>query len=258
MRQIIVTRPAAQATGWVHALQALGQPAQALPLIVIAPVADRAPLLAASQHLSAYSLVLFVSANAVSHFFAAAPPPRWPEGVSAGATGPGTSAALRAAGVPAAALAEPAPDAERFDSEALWERIAGRAWGGRRVLVVRGEEGRDWLAETLRSRGATVEFVAAYKREVPAPSAAESALLAAALATPAAYLWHFSSSEAIANLRLLAPNADWSRGAAIVSHPRIGEAARAAGFGQIALARPAAAAVVELAARWPPIQSQAL
>ena len=151
---LIVTRPQAQAAGWVRELQALGLAASALPLIEITALDDPAPLRQAWRDLSQRTLVMFVSANAVEHFFAAAPPGRgWPAGVLAGSTGPGTSAALRSAGVPVPLLVEPAADAPKFDSEALWERLASRQWAGLSVLVVRGEDGRDWLAETLRERG---------------------------------------------------------------------------------------------------------
>ncbi len=251
--RLIVTRPRAQAAAWVRELQALGQQVSALPLIDIAPLDDPAPLQRAWQQLDAYALVVFVSANAVLHFFAAAPAGSgWPAGVLAGSTGPGTSAALRAAGVADAALVEPAADAPAFDSEALWAQVCGRQWAGRRVLVVRGEDGRDWLAETLRRRGAAVDFVAAYRRRPPLCSADETALLQAALAAPAAHLWLFSSSEAVANLRALAPAADWSRSAALASHPRIAQAARAAGFGRVDLTAPAPAAVVALLGARPP------
>lgn len=250
--RLIVTRPRAQAAAWVRELQALGQQVSALPLIEIAPLDDPAPLHRAWRQLDAYALVVFVSANAVQHFFAAAPAGhRWPAAVLAGSTGPGTSAALRAAGVPAAALVEPAADAPAFDSEALWAQLHGRDWAGRRVLVVRGEDGRDWLAETLRSRGATTDFVAAYRRRPPLGGTAEAALLRSALAAPAAHLWLFSSSEAVANLRTLAPAADWSRSAALASHPRIAQAARAAGFGHVELTAPVPAAVVALLEAWP-------
>ncbi len=285
--RLIVTRPAAQAAGWVAALQAAGCDAQALPLIDIAALDDTAPLRAAWQALPRYSLVMFVSANAVHHFFAAAesanPENRentedalntarsalcgpWPAGVRAGATGPGTAAALRAAGVPEAALIEPAADATRFDSETLWAEVAHEDWAGRQVLVVRGEDGRDWLADTLRERGATVEFVAAYRRCAPQPDSAGRALLAQALADPAAHLWLFSSSEAVAHLQALVPGAAWSRSAALATHPRIAAAARAAGFGSVVLTAPTTApiaqAVLQAAAarsqRGPSIQSDAL
>ena len=156
----------------------------------------------------------------------------------AGATGPGTSAALRQAGVPALQLAEPAAEATLFDSEALWARLQGRPWAGRRVLVVRGEDGRDWLADVLRQRGAEVAFVAAYRRVPPVLDIATQALLASALAEPAAHLWLFSSSQAVGHLRALAPAADWSRSRALASHPRIVQAARDAGFGQVEATAP--------------------
>ena len=128
---LIVTRPPAQAADWVQQLQALGQRAAALPLIAIEPVADRVPLHAAWQGLAQCDLVMFVSANAVLRFFADAPPgTAWPPGLPAASTGPGTSAALRACGVPPALLREPPPDAAQFDSEALWAQLAGQHWHG--------------------------------------------------------------------------------------------------------------------------------
>jgi uroporphyrinogen-III synthase len=258
--RLIVTRPAVQAATWVAALQALGCEAQSLPLIGIAALDDSAPLRAAWRALPSYALVMFVSANAVQHFFAAAAAAgaAWPAAVRAAATGPGTAAALRAAGVPAGAVVEPAADAVRFDSEALWAQLAHEDWAGRQALVVRGEDGRDWLADTLNARGARVDFVAAYRRLAPQPDAAGLALLAQALAEPDRHLWLFSSSEAVAHLQALAPGADWSRGAALATHPRIAAAARAAGFGGVAMTAPAAEAVAQAAAAWPSIQSTAL
>lgn len=247
--RLIVTRPAAQAADWVRQLAALGLQADALPLIGIAPVADPAPLRAAWQALPAYKLVVFVSPNAVQHFRAAAAPlAPWPPGVLAGSTGPGTTQALRQAGVPAAQIIEPAAEGAQFDSEALWARLQGMAWAAQRVLVVRGEDGRDWLADVLRKQGAQLDFLAAYRRLPPQLDAAGLALLAAARRHPAQHLWLFSSSEAIGSLRFLAPAADWSRGHAVASHPRIVQAARELGFGQVQLTAPTAQAVAEFAA----------
>jgi uroporphyrinogen-III synthase len=244
--RVIVTRPPAQADEWVDALRALGVDAVALPLIGIEPLADEAPLRAEWQRLAGYALVMFVSANAVRHFFAAGRG-AWPAQVLAGSTGPGTSAALRAAGVGAAQRVEPAADAPTFDSEALWQRLSALDWQGRRVLVVRGEEGRDWLADTLRSAGAEVTFVAAYRRTAPRWSEAQHALLAEACATPERHLWAFSSSEGLQHLVALAPQADWSRAQAVASHPRIAAAARAAGFGVVHEVPPQPGAVAEVA-----------
>jgi len=250
---LIVTRPAPQALPWVQRLQALGQPAQALPLIAIGAPQDTAPVRAAWAALEGCALLMFVSANAVQQFFALRPAGAlWPPGLLAGATGPGTAAALRAQGLAEDAIVEPPADAPSFDSEALWARLSQRDWAGRRVLVVRGEDGRDWLAETLRGRGAEVGFVAAYRRLAPTLDSDGQALLAAALARPDQHLWHFSSSEAVLHLQALAPAADWRHSGALASHPRIAQAARALGFGRVDQVAPRPEAVAAAAARRAP------
>jgi uroporphyrinogen-III synthase len=244
--RLIVTRPPAQAAAWVAQLQALGLEASALPLIGIAPVADGSPLQRAWAGLGAYALVLFVSPNAVQQFFAWRGLAGWPDGTLAASTGPGTTAALREAGVDPAAIAEPSADAPTFDTEALWARLCDRNWRGRRVLIVRGEDGRDWFAETMRQHGAEVDFIAAYRRLAPQADAASSALIGAALAAPEQHLWLFSSSEAIGHLGHLAPGADWSASRAAASHPRIVQTALAAGFGRVDAVAPTAASVASL------------
>jgi uroporphyrinogen-III synthase len=230
---LLITRPQPQADAWVARLRERGAVADALPLIQIDAPRDSAPVQAAWQQLATQALVMFVSPNAVERFFALRPADAgWPAATLAGSTGPGTSAALRTAGVPEAQLIEPAADATQFDSEALWQRLRGlRDWDGSQVLVVRGEGGRDWLAHTLSAAGAEVGFVAAYRRGPPHWDAAQQALLQQALRQPDRHLWVFSSSEAIGHLQALAIHADWSTARCFVSHPRIGERARAAGFG---------------------------
>ena len=247
---LLVTRPRAQAAGWVQALHALGQQAQALPLIDIVPVADGGPVGGAWSQLHGYALVVFVRANAVTGFFALGPAQAtWPSHVRAGSTGPGTSAALLGAGVPPTVLVEP-DGAAGFDSEALWAQLSQRSWSNERVLVVRGEDGRDWLAEQLREQGAEVDFVAAYARRPPQLDATEQALLQRAVAEPTAHLWLFSSSQSLRHLQALLPAADWSAGQAIASHPRIAQAARELGFGRIEVVAPKPHAVARRAADW--------
>jgi uroporphyrinogen-III synthase len=236
--RLIVTRPAAQAEAWIARLLALGVDAVGLPLIGIEPLPDRAPLQAAWARLADARLVMFVSANAVAHFFDARPAAQdWPVGSVAGSTGPGTSAALRAAGVPEGCIVEPGPGAA-LDSEALWQRIQGWPWVGCQALVVRGEDGRDWLAEQLRQAGAQVDFVAAYRRLAPVLSDVQQALVRAALGDPAAHCWHFSSSESIDNLARAMPVADWSGSSALATHARIADNARRHGFGRVTLVGP--------------------
>ena len=241
--RVIVTRPTAQAAAWVEALQRDGLQAQALPLIGIEPPRDLAAVRAVWARLPEFALVVFVSANAVQHFFAARPAGAlWPQGLAAASTGPGTSAALRSAGI--AHIEEPAAESAEFDSEALWARLASRPWTGLHVLVVRGDGGRDWLAQVLRKHGAEVDFVAAYRRVPPTLDEPARRLLAAAKAEPAQHLWLFSSSEAVSHLLRVAPLFDWSASQAWASHARIAQAARAAGFGRVERVAPDPQAVV--------------
>ena len=252
--RVIVSRPAAQAAGWVERLREAGHDAVALPLIGIAPAADPAAVQAAWRALAAQRLAVFVSPNAAERFLAARPAGlHWPHATLAGSTGPGTTQALRAGGVPAACIVEPASDAPQFDSEALWARLAARDWQGAAVLVVRGDGGREWLADTLRAHGATVAALAAYRRCAPELDAAGRGVLRAALDAPRGHVWLFSSSEAIDNLAALAgAQADWSQARAVATHERIAERARRLGLGAVALARPSLDAVSACIQSMPP------
>jgi len=246
--RVIVTRPAAQATPWVKSLEQHGLTAQALPLMEIAPALDAAAVTAAWQRLAEARLVMFVSANAVEHFFALRPRnAAWPTGTQAASPGPGTTRALRDAGVPLSQIVEPASDSPQFDSEALWHTLRTQDWQGATVQVVRGDGGRDWLADTLREHGAQVGFVSAYRRIPPRWDVAAQSLLAAALARPADHLWFFSSSEAIDHLmtQLDRSAAALPSGArALATHPRIAGRAEAAGFAPVWQSLPTLAAVV--------------
>ena len=244
--RILVTRPALQAAEWVDALRACGLDAVALALIGIDAIDDPTALQAAWRALAQHRLVSFVSPNAVQHFFAHRPAAAtWPDAMLAGSPGPGTTRALLAAGVLAAQIVEPAADAAQFDSESLWVQLQRRDWRGARALIVRGDGGRDWLADTLRAVGAQVDHVAAYRRSAPRFGAAEQALLQAATAAPQTHLWLFSSSEAIDNLAALAPaRTAWERAHAVATHPRIVARARQLGFVNVSEARSSQAAVV--------------
>ena len=253
---VLVVRPRTQALAWVGELGALGVAARALPLIDILPAPEPARVAAVLDEVAASSeesVLVFVSPNAVHGFFdAGAREARaWPAHARAAATGPGTVAALRECGVPGECIVAPPADAAQFDSEALWTVVAAWPWAERPVWIVRGNGGRDWLWQQLRDAGAQVRVIQSYGRAAPALDADERALLAAALAEPAAWVWMFSSSEAVDNLRALAPEADWSAARALASHPRIAEAVEAAGFGAVTLVAPTPAAVAAAVAETP-------
>ena len=169
----------------------------------------------------------------------------WPASVLAGSPGPGTTRVLLAHGVPAACVVEPAADAAQFDSESLWLQLRQRPWRDARVLIVRGDGGREWLADTLRDAGAAVTHLAAYRRTAPAFDARRVSILNEAIAQPAAHLWFFSSSEAVDNLAAVVPSVtSWQEACALATHPRIAERARGLGFGRVDEARPTPSAVI--------------
>ena len=150
------------------------------------------------------------------------------------------------AGVPAHLIDRPAHDAVQFDSESLWAQVQGQITPGDRVLVGRGTEtgaaaqdgtGRAWLAQQLQAAGAQAEFVVAYTRGAPVFTAEQQALVHAAVAHGA--LWLLSSSQALAHLCAALPQQDWTRARALATHPRIAQAAHAAGFGAVHECRPA-------------------
>jgi uroporphyrinogen-III synthase len=260
--RVLVTRPQPQADDWVRQLRQMGVDAQALPLLDIAAPADPQAVRDALAQLATQDLVMFVSPSAVERFLAQrAPGQRWPAGVLAGSTGEGTRRALLAAGVPSADIVSP-PSAEgRFDSEALWQQLQlRRDWRGATALIVRGDGGRDWLADALRGRGARVQFVEAYRRAAPQPDAAGLALLGEALREPERTLWLFSSSEAVGHLPALAADVGaalptraersvWAASHALATHPRIADAARALGFAAVDVVAPSPAAVRSWLAR---------
>ena len=252
--RVIVTRPRREAQSWQEMLQGRGFDALALPLIAISPVNDSAALREAWRGLANIQAVMFVSANAVSHFFDAAPDglrSGWLDGsvsARAWATGPGTRQALLDAGVPEMRIDCPASTSPQFDSETLWRLVAAQIRAGSRVLIVRGGDaggvpaGRDWLAAQLEGAGGVCDAVVAYARTPPAWSTDEAACARQAAADGS--IWLFSSSEAIANLAALVPAQRWGQARAVATHPRIAQAARDAGFGVVCESRPALAEVV--------------
>lgn len=244
--RVVLTRPATEAARWAEALRARGHEVLELPLLAIEPLAQTRQLTAAWHSLESFQAAMFVSGQSVLQFRRAAPAHPWPPGTRAWSTGPGTSAALRRAGVPESLVDAPSANAASFDSEALWTVVQEQVRAGLRVLVVRGADaqgqasGRDWLARQLETRGAVVDQLAAYRRVLPPWTPGDRA--AAATAAEGA-IWLLSSSEGIANLASLLPGTDWSGARAVATHERIAQSAREAGFGVVWLSRPSLEAV---------------
>ncbi|WP_170976684.1 uroporphyrinogen-III synthase [Massilia sp. HP4] len=240
-RIVIVTRPRAQADGLAQAVRASGRTAEILPLLEIGPVDEPAPLRAALARLHEHAMVVFVSPNAVDAAFSCLD--GWPPEVPLAVVGEGSRAALARHGVAAPRYTIHSPlDAAHSDSEHLLLSLDLAAFAGRRVLIVRGDGGRELLADALRAAGAMVEAVAAYRRSTPVLTQELAARLRALLAQPND--WIITSSEALRGLaglvNALEPGSEQLRSQfqqqrLVVPHARIAETAHALGLRHVTL-----------------------
>ena len=279
----LITRPEPEAGQWVQALAAKGISAAALPLIAIGPASDPSALARAQSRLADYAAVMVVSGNAARYFFESNQALALMQQAQAAiktrvwSPGPGTAQVLQTLGIPPERIDQPAQDAPQFDSESLWARVGPGVQPGERVLIVRGSEsresgasesrkggasedrkggasedrkggasalgsGRDWLSTQIRAAGAEVDFAVAYTRAAPQFTQGDLALAkrAAAAGGP---LWVLSSAQALSHLLAVLPEQRWAGARALATHPRIAQAARAAGFGGVAECRPTLADV---------------
>lgn len=220
---ILITRPARQSAALAAKIAALGGRPVIFPAIVILPPADRAVLERAHAALSRYQYAFFVSANTVEYGVPDAR--RWPQTLIAFAPGPGTAQALADAGIPNVKVPH-----EHFDSEGLLALPELQNVQGKRVIVFRGDGGRELLGDTLRARGAHVDYVESYRRARPQSGGAG---IAHAFAEGRIDAITVTSSEGLDNLWAIADaptRAAWKNRPTFVPHPRIAEHARERGL----------------------------
>lgn len=236
--KVVITRPRAQAEGLAQAVAALGRTPVLLPLLEIAPLADQSALRAVLAGLDNYALVAFVSPNAIDA--ALAHVPAWPRQVALAVLGEGSRAALARHGLTEANATIVGPqDPTRSDSENLLHTLDLAALRGKRVLIVRGESGRELMAEGFRAAGAEVDVVPAYRRSVPALTPELASTLRGLLLEPND--WLLTSSEALRGLFDLLALADpllvakMQQQHVIVPHARIAETAASLGLAHVTL-----------------------
>jgi uroporphyrinogen-III synthase len=236
---VVVTRPSQQAGKLAQMVAELGRECVVLPLLEISALPDQRALAAVLADLSGYAMVAFVSPNAIDAAFAHIA--AWPPGVAAAVLGEGSRAALARHGVDDTCATILTPrDKSRSDSENLLESLDLAALAGKRVLIVRGESGRELMADGLRAAGALVTTVAAYRRSAPALTAAFAQKLSRLLETEND--WIITSSEALRGLLALVTQLDDGESVAklqrqrwIVPHARIAETARDLGLTRLTL-----------------------
>jgi uroporphyrinogen-III synthase len=229
--RIVITRPARQSAGLAQQIAALGGKPVMFPAIVILPPTDRSALERAQRDLARYDYAVFVSANAVE--YGVGDPAAWPAHLVALAPGPGTATALAAVGIEQVRI-----PSTTMDSEGLLALPELANVKGKRIVIYRGNGGRELLGEALSERGAQVDYVECYRRDKPH---GDFETMAAAWRGGEIDALTLTSSEGLDNLWELFDQVSRSSMAAtptFVPHPRIAERALVLGFGRVIVTAP--------------------
>jgi uroporphyrinogen-III synthase len=243
---IIVTRAGDTGQSLAVALADAGEECLWLPAFEFGPAPDEPRVAELLGQLDRYNLAVFVSPAAVKATASRLGKP-WPRGTAIAVVGAGTRRAIRAHISSASEATLFAPEvgdveSEQGGSEALWRALQPAIVQMSRVLILRAQQGREWLAERMAAAGARVDALAVYtRRPAPMSSAAQATVRRWQAAQRAAVLV-VASSEAVdavvEQLDALA-GAAWTRSAlALASHERIAQRLRAAGFNEVKLVAP--------------------
>ncbi|MDD2776691.1 MAG: uroporphyrinogen-III synthase [Gallionella sp.] len=241
--RILVTRPSHQAGGLTQGILAAGGEPVLFPLLEISPVADTAALHAQISQLADYQLAIFISPNAVEQGVAAIRKVGLKPSCKIATVGQGSAQALRALG-----FVDILVPCERFDSEGLLALPELQDVAGWRVMIFRGDGGRALLGDTLKARGAIVDYATCYQRSIPLPTAID---------------WHrldaitITSSEALTYLRQLVADAQLNI-PLFVLHSRIADLAREQGWQHIITTESGDAGLLAALDKWATQQDTAL
>jgi uroporphyrinogen-III synthase len=199
-RRILVTRAAHQASKLSEGLRSLGAEPVEVPILEIRPPGSFAALDSALHDVASYDWLIFTSTNTVQAVLNRAKLLNLDFSISArakvAAIGSSTAAALQNAGLQVDFI--PAS----YVAESLVEGLASY-WPGQRILLARASQARDVIPEALRTAGATVDVVDAYRNVLPADAPEK---LRAALATKLDAVT-FTSSSSVTHLAQAAAKA---------------------------------------------------
>lgn len=159
---VLVTRPDPAGSLLCESLQAQGDSATHFPTIAFAAALDQVSYQQVLAGLGEQDYLIFLSPRAV---YASVPDirrkwPEFPNHLQFVAIGAGTTKALHDAGYIAIH-----PD--EWSSEGLLAMPAFQAISGKKITIIRGEGGRNILADCFVDRGATVSELIAYRRVLP-------------------------------------------------------------------------------------------
>lgn len=163
---VLLTRPATQAVGIAQTVRSLGGNVVSLPLLEIEAISEPVAvekLKSSIMALDNYDAAIFISTNAatlgvewIENYW-----PQLPLGIVAYAVGPGTAEILRQ--LPWQVHCSEAG----VTSEDLLALPGLLDVKGKRIALFRGQGGRELIAESLRTRGARVDYLELYARKVP-------------------------------------------------------------------------------------------
>ena len=194
----LVTRPKHQADNLKQLLIQQGFKVLCFPTIDIIPASKSACLSNLDSHLAEWDIALFVSRNAVDFTFNHIKLPL-PSSLQLGVIGKGSLLALNEHGVSTHII-----PAENYNSEGLLESSVLLNVRAKRIVIFRGQEGRNLLGDTLRERGAKVEYIEVYQRIAPEYAAGHFAELTQQHSPDVAI---FTSAEGLHNaFKLLSPD----------------------------------------------------
>ncbi|MFH1494756.1 MAG: uroporphyrinogen-III synthase [Pseudomonadota bacterium] len=160
---VVVTRPAHQAQHLAQLITSAGGEAIMFPVLEILDAADLRPLNTLIARLDDFDVAIFISPNAVSKALNLIRAQRQlPPQLAIAAIGKGSKKELEHCGVTEVVAPE-----KQFDSEGLLALPQFQDMHGKRVVIFRGEGGREMLGNTLISRGATLEYAECYRRSKP-------------------------------------------------------------------------------------------
>ena len=160
---VVNTRPAQQAGSLSDAITHVGGNVIEFPVIEIQPIAGDSGHSHWFSALEQSDLAIFISANAVEtglNIIGGAD--HWPSQVAIAAVGRATAEKIQSCGLTVDLVAP-----EPFNSEALLTVPKLQEIQNKKIVIFRGEGGRELLAQTLRERGAEVVYAECYRRVKP-------------------------------------------------------------------------------------------
>lgn len=229
-RGVVITRPAGESQRLSALIREAGGEPLLYPAVEILDAPDPRALDVVIDRLDEFDLAIFVSPSAVEKAMARVTARRaLPAKLRCAAIGPGGVRALQRFGVNDVI----APDGARHDSESLLATLSLQDVRGQRVVIFRGDGGRELLGDTLAARGATVEYAVCYRRGKPSFDsqallrAWENNRVAAVIVTSSEGLRNFGERIGDAGLSRLRETP------VIVPHSRIAAVARELGVTQV-------------------------